>query len=104
MGKIENLPKWAQHRIDKLERDVEFYQRKVREMAGEVEHETDTEIWSLDENIRLPVGSRIEFKLGDGNVVDAKVRKNELMLMATNGALSFIPSSSNCGKVRIVEW
>ncbi len=104
MGKIENLPKWAQHLIDKLERDREYCQRKINEMAGEVDHETDTEIWMLDENIRLPNGSRIEFKLGDGNVIDAKVQDNELRLMATDGALAFVPSSSNTGKMRIVEW
>ncbi len=113
MGKIENLPKWAQRLITKLERDREYYQRKVNEMAGEVDHDTNTEIRTLDENIRLPNDSRIVFTIlgatrrrsrEEGIRVSVNVKDGELILMAHEDALAFVPLSSNTGKVRIVEW
>lgn len=103
MGKVENLPKWAQHQIDKLEKDVRYYKRKIDEMSGEGGHETNTKLWDIDESMGLPNDARVQFAI-EGGTIDVKVKRGELSLYSDRGVLAFVPSSSNMGKVRIVEW
>lgn len=67
---LSRLPKWARLRIEKLEADVEYYIRKMKDMCGEegapnlgppitVNLESASPTW-------LPRGSSITFMLGEG--------------------------------------
>lgn len=60
---ISKLPKWVQSRIEAAERSAEYWREKIQ--AGE---RGDTEVWVQyypRDDVGLPPGSRISFKLFD---------------------------------------
>lgn len=68
------LPKWAQQRIDKLERDVEYWKAR----ATEGPENSDTFIsWPMDSPKPLGSGYNIRFVVGSGSGDYIEVRNQQ---------------------------
>ena len=67
--RIKRLPVWAQNRIRVIEQDRDWFRGQILEMTGDCDTTTDTRIVRYtDGDIRLPVGSRIEFNVSGGTI------------------------------------
>lgn len=78
MNDISKLPKWAQERMGILERQVEDLKRHVLELAEpESIGETDTVLYtySVNPDVKLPLGSLIRFTV-NGVRFDVRVRRD----------------------------
>lgn len=89
--RIETLPKWAQRRIEKLERDIAYWKGKAFE--AETPGETDTVVVDLsgfphttyaDGKRGLPKGSEIRFTVARGEI-EAKVEHQRLRIRGAGG-------------------
>ena len=71
-GDISKLPVWAQHRMQKLESDCEYYLQRMQEMAGQASgplHAGPPIIARPYDKkpLRLPRGSKVIFQLEEGD-------------------------------------
>lgn len=100
---ITKLPKWAQHRINKLEADVESLERKITEVET---RDTDVFIWQgmMEDDIPLPRGSRIVFRVDGGdrnNYFHASLIEDGSLEIYGGASFEISPSSSNVIRVKI---
>lgn len=103
------LPKWAQTKIEVLEKDVEWHRRRLAEALGGPEDSNtyiDTYTDINERKLNLPNDSRVVFRLPNGHQLEARLyhdgtyvelRSTGLM----SGSLEVQPQASNSAKVRI---
>lgn len=104
-GDVSRLPKWAQRRIENLERDGEHW--KKRALAGP----EDTNVFALlgMEEKPLAPGSHVRFYLDrrpdrDPHRIDAYEQNGKVYVNVGSGRLLFEPQSSNSGWIRAEEF
>jgi hypothetical protein len=97
---ITKLPVWAQHRIAKLERDVEHYQRELR--VGPEDSVVFADPYS---EAPRPLGdAMVAFQLGDDprDVVRVRRSTNGRLLDVNGGdGLMVMPRASNSIEIKI---
>ena len=98
--RVDRLPKWAQARIDKLERDVAYWQAKAQ--VGP--EESDTFVWlgRVDGSRGLGKGETIRFMTGPDHFdyVDVSNEGNGSVQVRTMGGLVMSPRAGNVIDVR----
>ena len=94
---VTKLPRWAQSRIQKLERDVDYYQRKLS--AGPENSDTFADAYS-DARRPLGPGTIVEFRLPEGRV---RIRTDEHGYLDVNGddRIQIEPQASNAVRVMV---
>ena len=110
---LNRLPKWAQHRIAKLEADVAYHREQAHGVANVDKGCTDTAIevmtdgpehWRL---LGLPQGSTVWFNLGspdDTVAITVQRAKNGTLYVNTpRGALRVQPASTNALAIFVGE-
>ena len=97
-GDITKLPKWAQSRIQRLERDIAFYQERLAE--GPENSDTFAEPYATPPR---PLGreTTVELRLGDnGEAIHVRTERDtrgrrSVYVYGSNMHLSVQPLSSN---------
>ncbi len=109
---LSKLPKWAQQKIQKLRADVIWWKGKFEATLGG-EGSTGVAVRTADGLMPLPEGTEVVFAVGERDGADdpyfqkVSFRLDEygdIKVCANDRALAFIPSSSNAGKIRLVEF
>jgi hypothetical protein len=91
------LPKWAQQEFDRLESDLAYSEKKVREMLGESNEGTEVYLWQGVDNLPLPARSQIRFKCEaehDYRHFDVSIRDGNLRIYGS-GTFTVQPQSAN---------
>jgi hypothetical protein len=98
--RITKLPKWAQQKIQRLERDLVWHQAKfedtLRDPAGCLVRIGD---------VALPDDVRITYRTGPGKDEELTIRRKggDLMVAAKRGHPVVIPVASNVLKLRMIH-
>lgn len=91
---IDRLPKWAQSEINRLEREIAYWQEKARQAT-----EGDTDTWLVEEdNVALPKDSTILFNQSDyvdGIMVQHAAHQPGAVEVHGRRGFVIIPRSSN---------
>jgi len=96
MENIKRLPKWARFRIEKLEADVEYYKKQVRQIEGK--EESNIYISNLvDEKINLPKNAHLYF-IVNGNPISVMMRRENLEIQGWR-TINIHPKASNAIEV-----
>jgi hypothetical protein len=99
MGKIENLPKWAQRRIRKLENDVKWLEDQLataKESGGKI-------TWSLSETGGgLPDSATINFNI-EGTIVSIDIGLDGNLRLIAHDRIAIFPDASNSLKIGVVK-
>jgi len=107
-ARIPSLPKWAQQRIEDLDRKIAELERRVA-LLSEGPAESDTVIpgGGTYPDRELGLGVRIGFRLPTGTIEAHVNREGYLEVRATGldtGALVAQPQSSNVLRVKSDRW
>ncbi|HLU31859.1 MAG TPA: hypothetical protein VK088_08850 [Acidimicrobiia bacterium] len=86
-GDRTKLPKWAQREIEVLEQDKAYW--KAKALMGP----SDSNTFS-NEGRPLGMNARVRFVLGEHLTVDARIRRGQVEIMASD-RLAVIPHSTN---------
>lgn len=101
-GDVTKLPKWAQQYIEVLQRDVEYRERQLGEMAS-----PDAKVQlieGINENRGLPDDARVQFRVGDKQIRIHISRYGEgLDLNSADGPLLVEPAASNHIYLRVKD-
>ena len=108
---VKTLPKWAQSRIETLERSVEYHKKR-----WDRAQEGKTEVWlqgvALDPETPLPAASHITFRLNDPeddrSQIQVYVEDDKLHIygysIGVQEELSMSPRASNHFVVRLKPY
>lgn len=75
---VTKLPQWAQQRIQTLEANITYYREREREVGTPGESDTEIVRYADGENVSLPSGERIRFKLSKNDHVDVYIKDGRL--------------------------
>jgi len=106
MGKIENLPKWAQQEISRLEADKEYWRDKARgsyeevDRSREISHAT---VLNIDyvHSVLMP-SDTVEFYFQKAEeCITIRRDKDSLDVNSSGRSLVIKPGSSNAVKLKL---
>ncbi len=111
---LSKLPKWAQHEIQRLSANVDWWKLKFEATLGG-EGSTGVAVRTVDKEMPLPEGTEVLFTVGKRDGADDPYFQKVFFRLdeygdilvyanANDRALAFIPSSSNTGKIRLVDF
>lgn len=93
---INKLPKWAQNRLNNIEKDIQYWKDKAMEVSGEKETNVYIDHYPPNQTQNLPADSRITFKLEDGEInIQHKDNSLEIHSNSYNKSLAITPSVTN---------
>lgn len=87
--RFARLPQWAQHEIDRLERDLAYARSLL-----DIHNDEDTNVWlgSISDTVNLPKDSRVTFLLENDEITVQHDSHHGLRIMSRRGALLVRPS------------
>lgn len=95
MEDVSKLPKWARHRLAKLEADVGVYNQKLDELSGDAE--TNTFMGFPHKQQPLPKDETICFCVGD-SYLSVRVKGNYIYLNGSEN-ITIKPRASNAVEI-----
>ena len=108
MGQFENLPKWAQSEIKRLENYTKSLEQRINEFSGKVE--TNTYLRDGLSKMPLQKDARIEFQTGENkmNTVSVYIRNDGTIDINANSGLghtvAILPRASNSFRITFFEY
>ena len=101
--RLTKLPKWAQQYIQKLQKDVEWYKKQLRQLDTADSPLTWEAISGNNETHGIPERATITFVLPNGKI-DFKLRKDEIHVSAHSRGLLVEPVAANSIKLSCGKW
>lgn len=98
MGDVSKLPKWAQQRIENLERSASEW--KARATVGPEDSDTFISRWPAENSTPLGTGPTIRMQMGPEwwEYVDLRKQADRVYIFANQG-IKILPMASNSIKV-----
>lgn len=107
---ILKLPKWAQHYIEKLTKDIEYLEEQLTEVTS-VESSANSTSWStgLERERFLPQHASVKFVLNEDKHDWLRVRKSNeneggTIKVESSGTIILLPRASNVVTIKNKDY